>query len=159
MSLVIRPIRKGDRAALRRVITSDDTFKPEEVKVAIELVTSALDALDDYRVLVAVLDKVVSGYICFGPTPMTVRTYDLYWIVVAATARGRGVARALIEHMEAELRAAGGANVRVETSKTENYGSARHLYANLGYPEVSRLKDFYSPGDDLITYFKGVTGG
>jgi ribosomal protein S18 acetylase RimI-like enzyme len=56
--------------------------------------------------------------------------------------------------MEAVLRGRGGGNVRVETSETEGYGAARALYQRLGYPEVARLTDFYSPGDALLTYYK-----
>jgi ribosomal protein S18 acetylase RimI-like enzyme len=149
----IRPLAAGDRAALAGVIASDDTFKPEEVTVALELIDDALDGSSDYEVLVAD-DGGPCGYICFGRTPMTARTYDLYWIVVHARLRGRGAARALVEAMEVVLRGRGGAQVRVETSETEGYGAARALYLRLGYPEAARLVDFYGPGDALITYSK-----
>ena len=36
----------------------------------------------------------------------------------------------------------------------EPAGRSAHLYARLGYPETGRFKDFYSPGDDLIVFFK-----
>ncbi|HVK72956.1 MAG TPA: N-acetyltransferase [Kofleriaceae bacterium] len=153
--MTVRAPRPDDRDALAAVIASDATFKDEEQAVALELVDDALGGESDYELLVAEgPDGAVDGYICFGRTPMTVRTYDLYWIIVHARARGRGLARALIEAMEAELRARGGAQVRVETSETEGYGAARGLYARLGYPEVARLRDFYAPGDALITYYK-----
>ena len=96
------------------------------------------------------------GYVCFGPTPMTRATWDLYWVVVDASARGRGVARALIAAMETDLAARGGGNVRVETSESEGYGAARTLYARLGYPEAARLADFYAPGDALLVYYKRI---
>jgi ribosomal protein S18 acetylase RimI-like enzyme len=152
----IRAAAAGDRDALAAAIASDATFKPDEVAVALELVDAGLDGSTDYQLLVAEVDGAVRGYVCFGPTPMTARTYDLYWIVVHADARGRGVAGALIRAMEALLVSRGGANIRVETSETEGYGAARALYARAGYPEAARMADFYSPGDALIVYYKTV---
>jgi len=151
----IRDLAPGDRAALADAIASDRTFKPDEVEVALELIDDALTGSSDYQVRVAVDgDGTVQGYLCFGPTPMTECTYDLYWIVVHARARGRGLARALVEDLEALLRERGRAQIRVETSETEGYGAARALYTRLGYAEASRLTDFYAPGDALITYYK-----
>jgi ribosomal protein S18 acetylase RimI-like enzyme len=128
-----------------------------EVRCALELIDAALaDPTGDYRVLVAELaDGVrVAGYVCYGPTPMTEGTFDLYWIATHSAARGRGVGSALIERMEVELRAAGARLVRVETSHQELYGAAHRFYVRHGYPVVARLPDFYKPGDDLVTMLK-----
>ncbi|MBZ0235501.1 MAG: GNAT family N-acetyltransferase [Deltaproteobacteria bacterium] len=153
--MTVRALAAADRAAIAEVIASDETFKADEVAVALELVDAAIAGSTDYEVRVAIDgDAGVCGYICFGRTPMTARTYDLYWIVVHARGRGRGVARRLVDAMEAEIRARGGGQIRVETSETDGYGSARAVYARLGYPEASRLPDFYAPGDALITYYK-----
>jgi ribosomal protein S18 acetylase RimI-like enzyme len=150
----IRALAAADRAAVADVIASDETFKADEVAVALELVDAAIAGSNDYEVRVADDGERVSGYICFGRTPMTARTYDLYWVCVHARARGRGIARLLVEAMETELRGRGGGQVRVETSETDGYGAARKLYERLGYPEASRLQDFYAAGDALITYYK-----
>jgi ribosomal protein S18 acetylase RimI-like enzyme len=64
------------------------------------------------------------------------------------------VARTLVDAMEREVRARGGGQIRVETSETDGYGAARAVYERLGYPEASRLPDFYARGDALITYYK-----
>jgi ribosomal protein S18 acetylase RimI-like enzyme len=149
----VRALDAADRGAVAAVIASDETFKPDEVAVALELVDAAIAGSSDYEVRVAD-DDGVCGYICFGRTPMTERTYDLYWIVVHARARGKGVARRLVDAMEHEVRARGGGQIRVETSATDGYGTAQAVYARLGYPEASRLPDFYAPGDALITYYK-----
>lgn len=150
----VRALAAADREAIAGVIASDQTFKPDEVAVALELVDLAIAGSSDYEVRVAADADGVCGYICFGRTPMTERTYDLYWIVVHARTRGKGVARLLVGAMEAEVRSRGGGQIRVETSATDGYGTAQAVYARLGYPEASRLPDFYSPGDALITYYK-----
>lgn len=150
----IRPARPADRAALEAVLRSDGQFRPDEIAVALELIDHAVAGTDDYLVRLAHIDADVAGYICYGPTPMTRATWDLYWIVTHAGFRGRGVAGALVAHMEADIRERGGAHIRVETSEQESYGAARSFYDRHGYPEASRLPDFYGPGDALITYYK-----
>jgi len=156
MAPTIRALRPSDRPRLIAALESDSTFSETEVDVALELVDNALENGErDYVVRVADLpDFWVAGYICFGRTPMTDTTWDLYWVVTHAQARGRGVARALIEAMEAELRVHPGTSVRVETSQQESHEAARKLYDRLGYPEVARFPDFYRAGDDLIVYYK-----
>ena len=155
MPPIIRRPTEADRPRLEAALRSDGTFTDEEVAVALELVDSALESEQDYAVRVADLpDFATAGYICFGRTPMTESTYDLYWVVTHAGARGHGVAGALITAMEEELRGAGGRAVRVETSQKESHEAARRLYDRLGYPEAARFGDFYRPGDDLIVYYK-----
>jgi ribosomal protein S18 acetylase RimI-like enzyme len=156
----IRPVTAADRPALEAALRSDATFDGAEISVALELIDEAIAGSDDYGISVAVIDpdgaphERVAGYICYGPTPMTQSTYDLYWIVCHADARGRGVAGALIKAMEDDLGERGGTAIRVETSQTEGYGAARKLYDKYGYPETARFADFYKPGDDLIVYYK-----
>lgn len=158
MATEIRVLRADDRALIEGILRSDATFVETEVKVALELVDDALgSSACDYWFRVAEVGGEPGGYICFGPTPMTACTYDLYWIVTHAKARGQGVARALIEAMETELAQRGAhSQVRVETSQTEVYGAARKLYDRMGYPEVARFKNFYKEDDDLIVFYKSL---
>ncbi|MCP4446886.1 MAG: GNAT family N-acetyltransferase [Myxococcales bacterium] len=158
MSVQLRSLSPSDRPVVEGILRSDQTFRDDEVEVALDLVDDALSKADsDYWFRIASSDGQVAGYICFGPTPMTACTYDLYWIVVHAEHRGKGLARTLIADMEAALAERGGAaQVRVETSQSEGYGAARKLYENLGYPETARFRDFYSPGDDLIVFYKSL---
>ncbi len=152
----IRGLEAGDRPHLEAALRSDGTFRDDEVGVALELIDEAVKGSDDYWIKVATLgdEHPVAGYICYGPTPMTASTYDLYWVVAHAAARGRGVAGALIDAMEVDLRARAATGIRVETSQLEGYDAARQLYDRRGYPEVARLGDFYRAGDDLIICYK-----
>jgi GNAT superfamily N-acetyltransferase len=135
-------------------LTRDGLFTREEVSVALELIDAALAEPGEYRVLCADLDGRLAGYVCFGPTPMTEGTWDLYWIVTHPEARGRGVARRLVACMEEQVRALGARLVRIETSRLDGYEAARALYARLQYPEIAVMPDFYRPGDDLIVMLK-----
>ena len=125
--------------------------------VAIELVDLALQPNNpDYKILVADRDGTLVGYVCYGPTPMTEGTYDLYWIASDPTVRGQGIGASLISGMEADLRRQKARIIRVETSATEAYGPTRGFYASMKYTEEARIRDFYKVGDDLIILTKRV---
>ena len=125
---------------------------------ALELIDAALQSSRDYLVLVADLDGTLAGYICFGPTPMTSGTFDLYWIATDPLVRGKGAGRALVLAMEAELTRQEGRVIRVETSALEAYGPTRGFYAALKYTEEARFRDFYKPGEDLVILSKRLPG-
>src|SRR6185295_17352338 len=116
----IRSPSPPDREALAGIIERGGAFRPEEVSCAIELLDAALARADGntYEALVVAAEagdddgdreggERLLGYVCFGATPMTEATYDVYWIVVAAEARGRGLGRALIAATEQRLRERG----------------------------------------------------
>jgi ribosomal protein S18 acetylase RimI-like enzyme len=94
------------------------------------------------------------GYVCFGQTPMTESTFDLYWLIVDAAVRGRGLGRALVVGFEAHLRARGARRSRVETSSLEGQGGASRFYESTGYRRAGLIPDFYRPGDDLLIFSK-----
>ena len=128
---------------------------------AIELLDDVLARAEDntYDALVALDDAtgaadVLLGYACFGPTPMTEATYDLYWLVVAEEARGRGIGRALLTAVEDDVRGRSGRQVRIETSSLEGQGGAARFYSAAGYERAGVIRDFYRAGDDLVTFLK-----
>ena len=160
-----RPLVAADRDALAHLLRDGAPFGAEERAVALELIDAAvadlsrkpLDALrSGYEIIIAEQADAIVGYLCYGATPMTEGTFDLYWIVTDRAHRGLGIARGLVNDMERALRRREGRLVRVETSKLEAYGAARAFYAAIGYPVASVLPDFYRPGDDLITYLKAL---
>ncbi len=150
----IRPASPADRQPLAGLLGRIENFTPDEVACALELVDLALAGSRDYQLLVAAEGGAVLGYICYGPTPMTEGTFDLYWIASDPAARGKGAGKGLVQAMEAEVRRRGGRLIRVETSATEAYGATRGFYAATRYTEEARIRDFYRPGDDLIILTK-----
>ncbi len=85
---------------------------------------------------------------------MTQGTYDLYWIAVDPAAQGRGIGRALLVRVEAEVQARGGRLLLIETSDTPAYASARRLYETSSYRREAVVRDFYAPGDSLLIFSK-----
>lgn len=153
----IRPIAPPDRPQLAALLARIETFSPDEVECALELIDLATTAGNkDYQVLVAAREseKKVVGYVCYGPTPMTDGCFDLYWIASDPVVRGQGVGAALVSAMEGDIRRRKGRLIRVETSAMEAYGPTRGFYAAMQYREESRFRDFYKVGEDLIILAK-----
>ena len=98
------------------------------------------------------------GYACFGPTPATDGTWDLYWLAVDPAAQGRGVGRALVQWVEKELGRRGARLLVVETSSRADYEQTRSFYARGGYVEAARVKDFYNTADDRIIFTTRLSG-
>ena len=169
-----RSLLPSDRAQLVDIISQGAGFRSAEVECAIELLDAALALADPsaeavrgdggggeepegYEARVAVEDDApdrVLGYACFGHTPMTEATYDLYWLVVAEAARGRGIGAQLMTAVEDELRQRGAVTIRVETSSLEGQGGARRFYENTGFKLAGAIPDFYRKGDDLLVFAK-----
>jgi len=141
-----------DKPSITKILRSTPEFKPSEVAVAEEVIDSYLkDSLDSgYHILVAEVDSTVTGYICYGPTPLTEGTWDIYWEAVARERQDRGIGSALMESAEKEIVRAKGRLAIIETSSTPAYEKTRHFHLNHGYEVICRIPDFYAPGDDKL---------
>lgn len=155
--MYLRPIRLEDRDSLAELLRHTDNFNPEEVEVALELIDEALHrpVESGYCCLIAAPNagakpEEVLGYACYGKTPMTESTYDLYWIVVDAAHREQGIGRQILQALIQTLRADGGTILRVETSSQESYRGTLKFYEREGFTIAGRIPSFYKPGDDLI---------
>ncbi len=175
------PLDPSHRARLAELVRATGAFSDEEVAVALELFDEGVGSLDPaisdsrfpnpdsrphspsasttYRFLGAFdRDGDLAGYVCYGPTPGTDRTFDLYWIVVHPAAQGTGSGTLLLSEVERRLADDDARMLVVETSSRSDYGAARGFYARRGYVEAARVRDFYAPADDRIMYVKRFHG-
>lgn len=134
-------------------------FRPDEVAIALELLDDSLAGDDAYRFLGAYTGDELVGYACWGPTPGTQGTADLYWIVVDPAQQGQGVGTDLLRAVEATLVADQARLLVVETSSRAEYAPTRAFYERRGYAPAARLPGYYAPGDDLVIYLKDLTHG
>jgi len=131
-------------------------FREAEVAIAGEMLDEALNGDDDYRFLGAFDAGRLVGYACWGPTPGTTGTYDLYWIAVDRARHGEGVGTQLVNAVEQTLSADGGRLVVVETSSRPDYAPTRRFYERRGYAAAATVPGYYAPGDDLVIYTKDL---
>lgn len=156
MSVTIRKFEQSDKEPVRNLLVLTESFTEAEVDVAIELVDLFLNNPNqkDYDLYTAVDEIEVLGYICIGPTPLTEGTYDLYWIAVSPVAQGKGVGKQLIKYAEESVKKNNGRLLVAETSSQPKYQKTRDFYVSTGYEILSRIKEYYKVGDDLLVYGK-----
>jgi D-alanine-D-alanine ligase len=155
------PIRRSetrDRDAILSLVAETGFFRPDELEVAREVLDEALakGAGGHYQSFTAEDGGKPVGWVCFGPTPCTLGTFDVYWIAVAPSHQGRGLGAAMMRHAEGLIAARDGRIAVVETSGRPVYDPTRRFYERLGYGEAARIADFYAPGDDKIVYTKSM---
>ena len=111
--------------------------------------------LDGYLFLGAFTpEEKLIGYACYGATPDTDRTWDLYWIAVDPSAQGTGSGTILLSEVERRLSGLNARMLVVETSSRSDYAPTRGFYLARGYGEAARVRDFYAPADDRIIFTK-----
>lgn len=151
----IGPLRASNRSRLAELLVATGAFHAAEVEIALSLFDHEMQrAADsdppDYEFLGAFDAEGLTGYACFGPTPSTEGTYDLYWLAVHPDVQGRGIGRALVRAVEDTLGRRNARVLVVETSSRPDYAGTRQFYARSGYSEAARVRDFYAPADDRI---------
>ncbi|MFN0181148.1 MAG: GNAT family N-acetyltransferase [Gemmatimonadales bacterium] len=98
----------------------------------------------------------LAGVLYCTREPMTDGTWNVLMLIVSADAHGNGHGRALMQHVEAELRSKGARLVIVETSGASGFERARAFYPQCGYTEEARLRNFYAAGDDKVVFTKAL---
>jgi len=159
VSCSLRPVGRAHRARLEQLTRATGFFREEEVATAVDLLDESLAGDDDYRFVGGFAGDTLVGYACWGPTPGTTGTHDLYWIVVDRASQGAGVGTQLLREVESRLTADGGRLVVVETSSRADYAPTRAFYEHRGYTRAATIPGYYAPGDDLVVYTKDVTDG
>jgi GNAT superfamily N-acetyltransferase len=153
----LRQLNSNDRHGLESMLAGIPSFDTDDQSVALELVDIALNDPEqiDYLFLLAVdgSDQPI-GYACYGPTPLTDGTYDLYWIAVSSDLSGKGIGTSLLQAVEEDIKSRNGRMLIIETSSSEGYEKTRQFYLKNAYPLVETIKDFYRSGEDRVTFIK-----
>ena len=165
-TLSIGPLTSTHRSRIEEIVRATAVFNEGEIAVAIELFDEACslrlagsasqEPQADYEFIGAFEGEQLVGYACFGQTPSTDRTYDLYWIAVHPNAQRTGAGAALMSEVERQLEARRARLLVVETSSREDYAATRRFYHKRGYTESARVRGFYAPEDDRVVLTKRI---
>ncbi|HKL56882.1 MAG TPA: GNAT family N-acetyltransferase [Sphaerochaeta sp.] len=147
---------EADIQSIASILGTSGFFNSEEQDVGVSLVRERLEQGEkcEYSFQFAEFEGSVRGYTCFGPIPGTKSSYDLYWIAVDTTYRGKGLGTMLLKQTEQEIGKRGGTRVYIETSSTDLYLPTRSFYLHNGYILEAELEDYYAPGDTKLIYVK-----
>jgi ribosomal protein S18 acetylase RimI-like enzyme len=152
---MIRPTLPGDTLRLLELAAGTGVFKPHEI-------TALNEVLDDFHAgnhedscsFVLESQGRVVGFSYFCQTPMTDRTWELWWIAVDKADHGSGFGRILLEHAESVIVNCRGRLLAIETSSTPSYEATRRFYLRAGYSHCATVPDFYADADGKCIFVK-----
>ncbi len=147
----IRPARAADVPAIGAIAEATDLFPAALLD---DMIAPFLSRERDDLWFVGARDEGVVAFAFCEPERMTEGTWNLLAIGVDPARQGGGIGRALMRHVEAELRSRGERLLLVETMGTPELEPTRRFYRGLDYVEEARIRDFYEPGADKVVFWK-----
>ena len=114
----LRPSQPADSPALIALAEGTGVFKPIEIQALEEVLSDyhARERANGHRCVTAWRGEEPIGFVYWAPAAMTDRTWHLWWIAVRRDLQSRGSGTRLLACCEAEVRAAGGRLLLIETS-------------------------------------------
>lgn len=156
MPAMIRPTLDAETDTLVAIAEGTGVFKPIEIVALREVLDDyhAVNRHDGHRAVALLRDGEVVGFAYYAPTPMTDRTWHLYWIFVRKDGQAKGLGTELLRHAEDDAARAGGRLFLIETSSLPSYEPTRRFYLKHGYEPAAAVRDFYADGDDQVIFRK-----
>ena len=96
------------------------------------------------------------GFANFGPNPVTLHSWDLYWLAVQENLKNSGLGTLLLTRTEETARGKGGKILWVETSGRALYQPTVAYYHRRGYTLEASLPEYYGPGDPKLIFRKNL---
>jgi ribosomal protein S18 acetylase RimI-like enzyme len=152
MNQIIRPVTTADVDDLKLVLDSCELFPSDYLDEMISDYFNNAETEDHWFTFLIDEKPVAIGY-CI-PEKLTEGTYNLLAIGVSQNAQRKGVASAMMEYIEQQLKQNNGRLLLVETSSDEAQIAARKLYQKIGYKQVAVIDDFWKEGEDKIVFLK-----
>ena len=155
--MVIEPANIVERAALIHIALRTGLFSSEEAEALLGstldgLANGSLPAYHQAVVCRRAQSAEVLGWSYFAPDAYAEGVWNIWWIGVAPHHHGRGVAQALLSHIEETIVHSGGRVIVIETSDQQPTARSRRFYEKSGYRECGRVPDFYGPGEAKVIF-------
>ena len=150
---------ESDVSAIKEILKSTGFFYDAEIEIAQEL---ALENLAEgaeksgYIFNIAETDNRPVGFTCYGKIPGTADSFDLYWIAVHESQRGKGMGKILLDKAAEDIAQMNGKNIWIETSSRAIYEPTRMFYLKTGCEKVAELPNFYGPDDNKVIFLKRI---
>lgn len=147
----------SDLEFIKDILVSTEFFYDFEVATAVELGEETLakgDASGYQFIFLEDEDFKPYAFGIYGSIACTKNRYDLYWLGVLQSKRGKGTGSTLMKACEDAIAAQGGKIVYIETSARDQYLPTREFYVKRDYFIEAILNDFYDDGDGKVIYSK-----
>lgn len=155
---MLRPTTPAEAPDLVRLADETGFFKPHEIVALTEVFDDFFkeNYRDGHICKTFERDGEPLGFVYYGPPPMTIGTWELWWIVVAKHAQKRGLGGEMLRAVEADVCERGGRVLFIETSSQPMYDPTLRFYLNQGYELHAVLKEYYAVGDDKVIFRKAL---
>ncbi|MEN6386178.1 MAG: GNAT family N-acetyltransferase [Phycisphaerales bacterium] len=156
MKINIRKAIAADMLPIMDIIVRTDFFRPVEIDIAKEVFEDAVLQKPGctYQSYVAVKNAKPVGWVCFGATPCTVGTFDIYWIAIDPDCQKQHIGSQLLAFAEKQIAEQKGRLSVIETSGSEKYKATQQFYIKNGYSQKANIDDFYAPADPKLIFTK-----
>jgi GNAT superfamily N-acetyltransferase len=149
----IKPTTEADILALKIVVDQTDLFPSEMLP---DMLAPALTGESEAFWLTCHLDGTAVGFCYTEPEEMADGTWNMLALAVRPDLQGKRLGAGLVAAAEQHLRSKNQRILIVDTSGTDGFAMTRKFYAQNGYEEEARIRDFWAPGDDKVIFRKAL---
>ncbi|KAJ3321438.1 hypothetical protein HDU76_014093 [Blyttiomyces sp. JEL0837] len=162
---MIRPTISEDSDSILNIVVSAGLFTQEEtppVKSLLDEYLSGtsppgntwLTCLDDNSTTSATT-KTIVAVAYYAPAAFTDgKTWELLMIAVNKEQQGSGRGKEMMRYIEDDLKRQEARILIVDTSGLSKYDKTREFYLKCGFEMEGRIRDFYTEGEDKVTFRK-----
>jgi predicted N-acetyltransferase YhbS len=152
-------LKQSDIQAIKEILNSTQFFYDFEVDIAAELAAENLEKGTDksgYIFIMVEIENKPVAFACFGKTPCTIDSYDLYWIGVHQSEKGKGIGKILLKMTDEAVEKLGGKNIWIETSGRPLYHPTVQFYLKNNCKLMAELPDYYAENDPKLVFLRKV---
>lgn len=152
-------LKPSDPAEIKEILESTGFFYDSEVEIAIELAQENLAKGEEnsgYIFNMVEIDDNPIGFTCYGKIPGTLDSFDLYWIAIHKSKRGKGIGKILMSMAMEDIHKMHGKNIWIETSSRAIYEPTRQFYLKSNCELIAELPNFYGPKDNKVIFLMKI---
>ncbi|MEX0347904.1 MAG: GNAT family N-acetyltransferase [Paracoccaceae bacterium] len=152
--MIIKLTKRSDIPPLQRVLQETGLFPPEMLP---DMTDGFLSTTDPNDLWLTCLQEEEPIGLCYAvPEALAEGTWNMLALAVLPIWQGKGCGATIVQHLEEYLRAHDQRILIADTSGTEGFAATRAFYVRQGYEEEARIRDFWAPGDDKVTFRKAL---
>ncbi|SLN20642.1 GNAT family N-acetyltransferase [Pseudooctadecabacter jejudonensis] len=150
---IIRPTSTDDIAGLQAVLDGTELFPSEMLP---DMLAPFLSGDTEAFWLTCHKGGEAVGLCYTVPEELAEGTWNMLALAVRPDMQGKRLGAALVKTAEQHLKNKGQRILIVDTSGTDDFALTRQFYAQNGYEEEARIRDFWAHGDDKVIFRKAL---
>ncbi|MBO6918919.1 MAG: GNAT family N-acetyltransferase [Rhizobiaceae bacterium] len=151
-NISLRPARGEDLDALSSLVEKVELMPGDMLAHSM---APYFDTLPDNEIcVIAELDGEIIGFYYARQEEMAHNVWNMLIIAVDRDNQSKGIGRTLIAHLEQTLRDQNQRILIIDTSSDDQFIKTQKFYQDLGFERTATIPDFWTDGEDKITYYK-----